>query len=75
MLLNSETANQMQAALDEVFSRLPKVFRTDEIRNELAKTIVRSRGDYHEVARSTVISMFASIDRAIENRKKLASFK
>jgi DNA-directed RNA polymerase specialized sigma subunit len=75
MLLDSKKANEMQAAVDAVFSRLPKIFKTEETRNEIAKNVVRSEDEYHEAARRTVLSMFASIDRAIENRKKLANFK
>jgi hypothetical protein len=75
MLLDSEKANEMQAAVDAVFARLPKIFKTIETRNEIAKNVVRSDGEYHEAARKSVLGMFASIDRAIENRGKLTNLK
>ncbi|MCK1640319.1 hypothetical protein IVA95_22590 [Bradyrhizobium sp. 157] len=68
MLLDSKKANEMQAAVDAVFTRLPKVFKTKETRNEIAKNVVRSESDYHEAARRCVLGLFASVDRAIENR-------
>jgi DNA-directed RNA polymerase specialized sigma subunit len=63
----------MQAAVDAVFARLPKIFKTEETRNEIAKDVVRSEGEYHEAARRSVLRMFASVDRAIEDRKKLST--
>jgi hypothetical protein len=75
MLLDSEKANEMQAAVDAVFARLPKIFKTIETRNEIAKNVVRSEGEYHEAARRCVLGMFASIDRAIDNRERLANLK
>jgi hypothetical protein len=75
MLLDSTKANEMQAAVDAVFARLPKIFKTEETRNEIAKDVVRSEGEYHEAARRCVLGMFASLDRAIENREKLANLK
>jgi DNA-directed RNA polymerase specialized sigma subunit len=63
----------MQAAVDAVFARLPKVFKTEETRSEIAKNVVRSEGEYHEAARRSVLRMFASVDRAIEDRKKLST--
>src|SRR6184192_87516 len=42
MLLDSEKANEMQAAVDAVFARLPKTFKTKETRIEIAKNVVRS---------------------------------
>jgi hypothetical protein len=75
MLLDSEKANEMQAAVDAVFARLPKIFKTEDTRNEIAKDVVLSEGKYHEAARRSVLRMFATVDRAIENREKLATFK
>ena len=75
MLLDSEKANEMQAAIDAVFAHLPRVFRTKETRIEIAKNVVRSEGEYHEAARRCVLGMFASIDRAIENKENLANLK
>lgn len=71
MLLDSKKADEMQAAVDAVFARVPKIFRTEETRNEIAKHVVRSEGEYHDAARRSVLKMFASVDRAIENRKKI----
>ena len=42
MLLDSKKANEMQAAVDAVFARLPDVFKTEETRREIAKNVVRS---------------------------------
>ena len=75
MLLDSKKANEMQAAVDAVFARLPRIFKTKEAKNEIAKNVVRSDGEYHEAARRCVLRMFASIDRVIENREKLAKLK
>ena len=75
MLLDSKKANEMQAAVDAVFARLPKIFKTKETRIEIAKNVVRSEGKYHEAARKCVLRMFASLDRALENRGKLANLK
>jgi hypothetical protein len=75
MLLDSKKANEMQAAVDTVFARLPKIFKTKETRIEIAKSVVRSEREYHEAARRCVLGMFASVDRAIENREKLANLK
>ena len=75
MLLDSEKANEMQAAVDAAFARLLKIFKTEETRNEIAKNVLRSEGEYHEAAPRCVLGMFASIDRAIENREKLANLK
>lgn len=78
MLLDTRTADRMQAAVDEVFRHLPKAFQTEAIRDELARSVVRSASrrheDYCEAARSAVLGMFASVDKAIENRNKLATF-
>ena len=55
-----------QKAVDEVFSRLPKVFRTESIRAEIADNVARSKGNYEEAALMSVIGMFTSIDRALQ---------
>lgn len=78
MLLDSKTADEMQAAIEDVFRRLPEHYRTEIIKDEIAKAVVRTathgRESYDKVARQTVYAMFSSLDRAIENRTNLASF-
>ena len=74
MVIDSEKAREMQAAVDGVFAHLPKAFRSDDIRNEIARNVARSAGNYEDVARQSVIGMFATVDKAIENRTKLAGF-
>jgi hypothetical protein len=61
----------MQTALDVVFVRLAEIFKTAQ--SEIAKNVVRDAGEYHEIARNTMIDMFTSMARAIENRTNLAN--
>lgn len=75
MLIDNKKASEMQTAVDLVFARLPEVFKTDHIRNEIAKNVAQSQGNYEDAARRSVIGMFATIDKAIENRTKLANFR
>lgn len=78
MLLDSQTANEMQAAVEEMFRRLPEHYRTDIIKHEIAKAVLQSkepgRKGYDKAARAAVYAMFATLDRAIENRAKLSDF-
>jgi hypothetical protein len=73
-----QKADETQAALDEVFGRLPANFQTDAIRTEMAKAIVhgkrRSRRGYKEAAQRALSAMFDSPEKALCNRRKLAPF-
>lgn len=53
-------------AVDKVFERLPKVFRTAEVKAEIADKVARSEDDYERAALLSVIGMFTSIDRALQ---------
>jgi len=57
-----------QKAVDEVFARLPKVFRTESIKAEIADCVARSEGNYEEAALVSVMGMFTSIDRAFKRK-------
>jgi hypothetical protein len=46
MLLGSEEADRIQSAVDEAYASLPGAFKTEEVRKEIAKAVVRSGGDY-----------------------------
>lgn len=67
MLLDTKTADEMQAALDEVFNHLPSHFRTVEVRFEIAKCVVRAQGPslYLKAACEAVHGVFISVDRAL----------
>lgn len=53
-------------AVDNVFNKLPKVFRTKDIRSEIADSVARSGGNYEEAALVSMIGVFTSIDRALK---------
>lgn len=76
MLLDTDKAEEMQAALDEVFERLPAHFQTRAMRAEMAKAIVRgkrrNRRGYKAAAEQAVFAMFDSPEKALRNRQKLA---
>ena len=59
-----------QKAVEDVFARLPKVFRTDSIKAEIADNVARSKGNYEEAALVSVIGMFTSIDRALQAKDR-----
>jgi hypothetical protein len=67
MLLDTKTADEMQAALDEVFDHLPRHFRTPEVRFEIAKCVVRTQDAslYLRAACDAVRGVFGSVDRAL----------
>lgn len=77
MSLNT-TTNEIQVAVEEVFKRLPEHYRTEIIKAEIAKAVADSKAEgprgYEAAARAAVHAMFATFDRAIENRSKLANF-
>ena len=57
-------------AVDDVFARLPRVFRTESIKAEIADYVARSKGNYEEAALVSVIGMFTSIDRALQSNDR-----
>jgi hypothetical protein len=72
MLLDNAKADKMQSAVDSGFARLPVALRTEEVRDEIAKVVVRSSGDYKAVAHHFVTAMIASVEYAMA---KLESFR
>lgn len=55
-------------AVDSVFERLPKVFRTKKVKAEIATSVAQSDDNYEQAALISVIGMFTSIDRALQAR-------
>lgn len=47
-----------------------KVFRTKEVRAEIAGCVARCQGDYEEAALVSVIGVFTSIDRALKAQER-----
>jgi hypothetical protein len=78
MQVELNLTEDMQTAVDDVFARLPMHYRTELIRAEIACAVSRSNGvgrsAYEAAARSAVVEMFSTLDRVIENRRKLAPF-
>lgn len=66
MVLNSEEANRMQSAVDTVFACLPKALKTEEIKIEIARSVVISGGDYRKAARDSALVIFRR-QRALTN--------
>jgi len=58
MVLNSEEANRMQSAVDTVFACLPKALKTEEVKIEIALSVVHSGGNYEKAARDSVLVIF-----------------
>ncbi len=58
LVLNSEEANRMQSAVDTVFACLPTSLKTEEVKIEIAQSVVRSRGNYQKAARDSVLVIF-----------------
>ncbi|MGY4513509.1 hypothetical protein [Bradyrhizobium sp. USDA 3650] len=73
MLIDTQMANRMEEAIDGTFRSLPHIYRTDEIKLEIARAVAYSGLPYHAAARDAVIQMFATLDRAVRNRRKLAN--
>lgn len=76
MVIDSQIASDMQAAIEDVYLKLPEHYRTEIIRNEIARVVVRTkahgREGYEKAARAAVHTMFSSLDRVIESPMKLA---
>lgn len=69
-------AEARRKAVDEVFARLPRVFRTNAVRSEIAQSVARSEGAYERAALIAVMGMFISIDRAMQakDQNRVLSF-
>lgn len=65
--LPSDDENAQKAAVDGVFKRLPKVFRTRSVRAEIASCVACCKGNYEEAALVSVIGVFTSIDRSLQS--------
>ena len=78
MSIDDKIAGEMQAAVEDVFRRLPEHYRTEIIKAEIASAVAQAtthrRESYDKAARAAVYAMFSSLDRVIENRSKLANF-
>lgn len=78
MLLDKQTASEMQAAIDEVYLKLPEHYRTEFIKNEIAAVVVgtktHGRESYEKAARAAVRSIFSSLNRVIGDHTKLGRF-
>jgi len=61
----SESEKAQKVAVDNVFNRLPKVFRTKDVRSEITNSVARCNGNFEEAALVSVIGVFTSIDRAL----------
>jgi uncharacterized membrane protein len=76
MLIDSQKADAMQSALDDVFTHLPRHYQTNAMRLEMAKAIIDADDEglcnYREAARAAVRAMFDSPENAVRNRGKLA---
>jgi hypothetical protein len=70
---DSDKTQAVQTAVETVFSRLPRVFRTAAVKLEITKQVARCNGDYGQAARQSVLGMFASIDSAIARGEKLVN--
>jgi hypothetical protein len=70
--------SEARAAVEDVFRRLPEHYRTEIIKAEIAEAVAQSdqhdRDGYDRAARAAVYAMFSSLDKALENRSKLANF-
>jgi hypothetical protein len=76
MLIGTQMANQMEEAIDGTFRSLRDIYRTDEIKLEIARAVAAfSALPYHAAARNAVIQKFATLDRAVRNRRKLANYQ
>ncbi|UFW72956.1 hypothetical protein [Bradyrhizobium sp. WU425] len=75
MLIDTQMANQMQDAIDEPFRTLPEIYKTDEVKLEIARAVAFSTFPYQAAARRAIIQMFATLDRAVRNRRKLANHR
>jgi hypothetical protein len=75
MLIDTQMANQMQDAIDGTFRTLPEIYKTDEVKLEIARAVAFSTLPYQAAARQAVIQMFATLDRAVRNRRKLANHR
>jgi len=51
-MTESEKTQAMQTAVETVFSRLPRAFRTDAVKLEITKQVARCNGDYGQAARA-----------------------
>ena len=75
METNSDLTEEMRAAVDAIFARLPAHYQTEVIKAEIVLAVVRSKGvgraACEAAARSGVVEMFASLDRVIARRGKL----
>ena len=78
MLIDSEKADAMQSALDDVFTHLPHHYQTSAVRLEMAKAIVDAEDaglhSYREAAAAALRAMFDTPEKAVRNRTKLAPF-
>lgn len=75
MLIDAQIANEMQQAIEATFGSLPEIYKTEEVKLEIARVVAFSTGPYQTAAREAVVQMFATVDRAIRNRWKLANHR
>jgi hypothetical protein len=59
MLIDSRKADEMQAAVDIVFERLPASLRTSNIKNEIARSVAWTDRNYLQAARRCVFEICA----------------
>ncbi|WP_369725724.1 MULTISPECIES: hypothetical protein [unclassified Bradyrhizobium] len=75
MLIDTQIADQMQEAIDATFRSLPDIYKTEEVKLEMARVVAFSTRPYQTAARQAVVRMFATLDRAVRNRRKLANLR
>lgn len=63
----------MQKAVDDAFARLPKAYRTDQVRQQIAQVVLYGEKNYDRSARQFIAELIFTIDRAMDRLAGLKS--
>jgi hypothetical protein len=73
MIIESGKADEMQVTLDEAFARLPKAYRTEQVRDDIARVVVSDPDNHRHTAMQFVLEVIFTIDCAMDRLAGLKS--